>query len=603
MNKEFEKQLGYKVEKIMKLFDHFSSERLQYERLWKLLDAYDSGEFWKQVKDFMPGYAIKPDTNWVDYVKETYINSLYVGSYRGDVFCRKYNYEKETLAINEFLEYMFNKLKINQRQLEAGERAALLNFGATELGWNADIIDGVSDDNGLFSGEVEAKHIDNMNLFLDPSSIDYQKGQALFIAEDITLAELEAEKRFSDRIKKFKDVYIKNGEYVSKMEPRQYGKGYYGQRSNNKNDNRFRLLTCYFKHTSPEISGYRLDKIWVLEDDFILNIQTDLKPKVFPVMLLYSSKPTKDPYGIPKTKKVLNNAITVNLLDSIDSTLIYRDLRRPKVISRRAGINESLFAEQGNDPDRLWVVDGDPNNVVRFIDQPDIDYNRLFNLRTRLEANIMRIAFIDDTYNGTDTNSIQTTGGMDMLNQRLTMRDNTRMSWLQKYILDITEFIMLLYLENGGKRKFPVYNKYNEVSDVKELDFEKMKAEHMKFDFTCDITPNLPNNAQRRGDIATEIMEKQMQYGFNPQLITAEEWLAAQDFPTKYKILKRIRDERMRNDKEDLESDLVNYAGMVNQGMRPESAVDQLVAEKQYKRDNPGSAIGNTGSTQMRQMG
>lgn len=599
-NKEFESRLGYKTEKLMQLFDHYSTERLKYERIWKVLDAFDNGKFWNYTGKVMPGYCIKPDTNWINYIKNSYVNSLYVGSYRGDVFCRKLKNEQTTLAINEFLEYIFNKTKIKDLQLSAGERASLLNFGATELGWNADIIDGVNSE--LFHGELEAKHIDNLSLFLDPSVTDYKKGQAIFIAEECTTAELVNEPRFKERMNLFiKEIKGKDTEYQTKLDRRAYGKGYYGQRSRSNKDDTLRLLTCYYKHYGEGIDGYRLDKVWILEDGFILNVQTNLKPKVFPVMVLYSNKPTKDPYGTPTTQLILNDVITVNLLDAIDSTMIYNSLERPKVVSRRSGINETLFAQQGNDPKKLWVVDGDPNNVVRYIDLPDIPADRMLLLKQRLEANIMRVSNIDDTYNGADTNSIQTTGGMDLLNQRITMRDNTRISLLQNYILDITEYIMMIYLENGGSnRKFPVYDKYHEVSDVKELNFEDMKKEHMKFDFTCDCTPNLPNNIQRRADIANVLMEKQMQYNFNPQLISAEEWLATQDFPNKYKILQRIRAERMRDDKQDLEADLVNYAGLVQQGMRPESAVDTLVSEKQFKRDNPASAIGNT---QMKQMG
>ena len=36
-------------------------------------------------------------------------------------------------------------------------------------------------------------------------------------------------------------------------------------------------------------------------------------------------------------------------------------------------------------------------------------------------------------------------------------------------------------------------------------------------------------------------MEKQMQYNFNPQLISSEEWLATQDFPQKYNILQSLK--------------------------------------------------------------
>jgi hypothetical protein len=99
-------------------------------------------------------------------------------------------------------------------------------------------------------------------------------------------------------------------------------------------------------------------------------------------------------------------------------------------------------------------------------------------------------------------------------------------------------------------------------------------------------------------------MEKQMQYNFNPQLISPEEWVASQDFPQKYKILQRLRQERMRDDMEDIESELINYSGLVQKGVRPDAAVKMLASERQAKRDNP--SLGNTGNAngfQDRQAG
>ena len=95
-----------------------------------------------------------------------------------------------------------------------------------------------------------------------------------------------------------------------------------------------------------------------------------------------------------------------------------------------------------------------------------------------------------------------------------------------------------------------------------------------------------------------------MQYQFNPPLITAEEWLKSQDFPDKYKMLQRIRDQRMADDVEDIESELINYSGLVGKGVRPNEAVKMLASERQLNRDNPGLGnTGNSGSFQNRQAG
>ena len=243
-NKKFEDSLGYSIDKIMNLFDRYSQARLPYERMWKLLDAYDTGEFWKYVAKVMPSYSIRPDSNWVNWVKENYVNSLYVGSYRGDVFCREVEHEDITLVINEFIEYVFNKMKFQHIQHNIGERAALLNLGAVEFGWNSEIISGPKAK--LFTGDIEVKPLDNLSVFLDPSVKDYTLGEAIFIAEEVPLVELQGIATFRDRM----DYFFKNikdtDEYKSSLSIREYGKGYYGQRRN-PDDNTVRLLTCYYK--------------------------------------------------------------------------------------------------------------------------------------------------------------------------------------------------------------------------------------------------------------------------------------------------------------------------------------------------------------------
>ena len=53
--------------------------------------------------------------------------------------------------------------------------------------------------------------------------------------------------------------------------------------------------------------------------------------------------------------------------------------------------------------------------------------------------------------------------------------------------------------------------------------------------------------------------------------------------------------ERMADDVEDIESELINYSGLVGKGVRPNEAVKMLASERQLKRDNPG--LGNTGNS------
>lgn len=590
-NKEFEDKVGYTADSLLEMFKLFAAARSPYEQVWKLLDSMDRGKFWNSFSEATSNYFIKPDTNWINYVKTNMVNSLYVGSYKGTVFPRKADYNREADAINEFIEYILNKLEFPYLQLMAGGKAALLNFGAIEFGWNTDITDGCE---SLFIGDLEARFIDNLSVYLDPSVKEYQKGKAIFLAETQTIVELLAEKRFKNRLTYYLKE-IRDEDSAQHSDIAVYADG----RTPTSRDKTVRLITAYYKHTDPDTGAYRIDKVWMIDDGFILDIQQDIRPKTFPVKILYANPPVDDPYGTSTATLVLYNVMSINLLDAIESSMLYMSANRPRIISRRSNLNEDDFARNGNLPKKLWVVDGEPGNVVRYVDMPELPRDRHL-LRERLEMGIMRISGIDDRYTGRDTGSVQTTGGMDINNQRVTMSDNTRIGMLQKFVKDVTELVLQFHLEHSKQREFPRLTGDGRVDEVKVLDFEDMRTNHVKFDFTVNIGPNLPANLMRMQEAANVLLEKQMQYQFNPAIITPEEWARFQDLPFKFQILRRMEDERRRDDVEELQSDIVNYAGSVEQGMQPESAINMLASERSFKRSNPSGKLGNV---QARQKG
>lgn len=604
LNLEFEEQLGYNTSTIMSLFSHFSEVRKRsVEGLWKVLDALDSGDFWEITKDLVPKHSLKPDTNWVNYVKTSLTNSLYTGTYRGDVSPRITGEKHKFLArnLNKFLEYEFDKIGFMEYLIKSGDRASLLNLGALEVGWNPDIIDRVDK---LFQGDIELRYVDPMALFLDPGSIDPHMGRALFIADEISTVELLNTKRFKKRMTEYlksKEDKQDSGQVggLPSYDPREYGRGYHDQRARESKDGTVRLLTCYYKYQPENSDGYRIDRLWLVDDGFILGVQKDLRPKTFPVRILYATPPIKDPYGTPICKLILKNVITLNIIESVEATNIWASQKRPKVVRKESGINEVQFAIEGNNPDKVWIVNGRPEDVLKYIDLPELPSDRHL-LKQELKYAIMRVTGVDDRYTGRDTGSVQTTGGMDIMNQRISMSDNTRIAQLQIFIKEITKLILSFFIEHGGeKRNFPIYNQARKVDAIGTINFKELKD--IGFDFSVNVTPHLPNNVMRRAAAADMIMEKQAQYGMNPPIMTAEEWLEAQDFPQKYEILERIQKDRMVNDQEEVMADIVNFAGMTQQGMSPESAINQLAQERQLKREQPG--IGNVagGSIQARQ--
>lgn len=596
-NNEQEKDLGYQAATLMNLFKQFSSGRAPYERMWKLIQAVYDGDFWKLFSKYAPAFAIKPDSNQVSYVVDNYVNSLYVGKYIPMVFPRYKENSGNALSINEFLEYTLEKLKFTKLQKDIGESAAKFNLGAIEIGWKSEIINGPE---GKFIGEIEAKQLNVMNLYLDPAVKDYLKGRAIFVAEVVPIIEILNEPKLAARMKEFLNHRKQHPEQPFNVATNMEVAGFLGASNPTSKDESVRLITCYYKAVTE--TGYRIDKIWMIDNGFILAYTKGIKPNTFPIRVLYCRNVSKDPYGIPVTKLILNDAITINLIDCADATLMGNSTNRPKVISRNSGINEALFAQYGDDPKRLWVVEGDPNNVLRYIDLPQLPAER-YMLRQNLLNSIAMVSGVDSVYTGRDTNSVQTTGGMDILNQRVGMSDNSRILNLQDFILEVSELIMEYYISNGDKAvPYPRRSQDGNVDDIISIDFESMRNKDVHFDFTVSVSASTPMSIHKLAEKADILMEKQMQYNPQPPVMTMEEWLKYQDFPQKYHIIRRIKEERMRDDVQDVQSDIINYAGMVDQGMSPQSAINQLAQERQLKRELPG--LGNTsGSTQSRQRG
>lgn len=597
-NEKYENELGYKIPTIMGLFSEFKSKRTKFENMWKLLNAIDTGKFWDIYGKFTPSFAIKPDTNFINQTKTNYTNSLYVGKYIPNVFPRFREDASVSNSINEFLEYQMDKIKFSKLQKIAGESASLYNLGAIELGWNTDIINGPE---GKFIGKIEARNIDVLSLYLDPTVTEYLKGRAIFIEEYTPIIEILNEPKLSERMNIYLDKLKNDGRPIAQGDNSDVAM-YYGEESKTPQDNCVRLLTCYFKYFEPGANRYRVDKIWIIGNGYVLNVIKGLKPCSFPIRVLYSNDPVRNPYGVPTTRLILYSSMAVNFMDSADSTIIGNAFRRGKVISRSSGINEIQFAKYGDDPNKLWVVEGDPNNLLRYVDPPTLPADRYIH-RANLIEGINLVTGVDSSYTGRDTNSIQTTGGMDIYNQRLTMSDNTRVLNLQEFIISVAELLLEFYTSNAKEVNFPKRKKDGSFDEIISINFENIRSSDMEFDFNLNVSASTPINIHKLAEKADILMEKQMQYNPQPAYITMEEWLQYQDIPQKYHILRRIQDERNRDDVEDIQSEIINYAGMVNEGMQPQSAINQLAQERQLKREQPG--LGNTGggSIQSRQMG
>ena len=584
---EFEDKFGYPIEEVESMRKMFKNRRTKKERIWRMLDAYDTGEFWDTIRHRLPKHQIIPDTNHVFYVKDNIVNSTYAAPYIADVLPVDPGDMEEARTINKFLEYEYNRHYLGEKQLKIGTRAALLNCGFIQLGWNKDANFKVGENTN--KGEIEITPRDPMAVLLDPNYDEFQEGRALFILSEDSYEEIIA--KYPDAKEQIDEAIKKDDENRTHVEnlanQTDVGKGYYNKDVSPTTQG---MLPVYiaFKKVAKDGGGIRIDQIIYTMSDIILDARMDIKPSYFPVVSLYSTPPEKDGYGISVIQRILKNAMTLNILDSISVTHVYASQRTPTVIDLRSGLNPQRVANEINDPDRVFAItDGDVTKALQKIEYPQLPQN-LEYIKSSLEEAIEKITGIDPKYIGRDTASVTTTGGMERLQSRVSMTDNTRINLIEKYAKDLTRMLMDFYIHFGGKRHFATNPSYeSSEQEALELDFTKYKNKQEKhqFSYHIDASPLLPKSRARLAESANIIMQIQMQYQGQIELLTPEEWLFYQDFPQKDMILDRMKLDRLRDDYEDISSEIASFGAMTEEGMRPEEAVNQLAEERKAKRE------------------
>ena len=578
---------------IIALFYDFSNAKTKALRIWEKLDAYDSGEFWADTAKTLPKHQILTDSNYVSIVKDAHLNSVYAGRYIADVIARNFEDDDMARKINAWLQFTYERLGLGYEQLLVGERAALLNVGAVQCGWNP--ASRGMDVMKRYKGDLEVRFLDPYSLYIDPEVKDYQKGQALFIAEIVQIATLR-KGPYKEKLEEIIDKELKG--QADPLHTFESGAHYGKPKDTSKIplSKTVNLLTAYVRNDEGG-----LDRHYIINEKYLLDTKKNIKPDYFPVSILYSHPPTKDPYGRNSVFKILKNTFAINVLDSISTTHVYVSQRRPVIMRADVGLRRDDVLKNASNPDKVFVSNApDLDRVLKFLDIADLPRNEE-TIRMRLLNTIYETSGVNPVYLGLQTNSATTTGGIDQIQSRAQMTDNTRIALLERYVIQLTKMIFDLHLENATTTRevalrHPTAPEFDEIF---EIDFQELKRSQKVFDFSFEASPFLPRNRSRYAEGALQMLEMQMQYQPDgPQLITVEEALRYLDLPQKEMILQRIEMERMQNDEEQIQAELMSFSAMTQEGMSPEGAVQTLAEERRLQRSKP-----KTGNTQQRQKG
>jgi len=565
---------GLKLSQLKGYWDLTKTEYASAVERMRYLDGADRTKMWETLGLNLPKYQLKPETNHVNYIKDNVLNSVYTISKWAEAYPITDDGPRLANEFNIMFDALWEQLEVQDIQLSAGERAALLNVGITQVGWDKDKI--YKDPNGTIKGMPELKNIDPMRFRMDPFADSLQAGRFCIYNDEFHIDVLKADPKYADQLKDFDDM-------TSSEVTDQYANKSVG--ANKTNTKYVNLIIYWVKVYNPDTNSMQLHVIHTIDNKHVIAVEENIMPSMYPFAILYCNKATRDPVGVSEPAKIFMNSFIYNLMHSIIATQAYKASRPPKFVVANSGLNLRTFSKYSDDPGKVFQVKGDASKVVHTMQFPQLPAEIGMLMQT-LPNDISKITGIDDRYTGRDTGSILTTGGTDNMLTRVTLRDSTKIINFEKYTKDLTDLILRHMLTFSEPRTFSTMDPATDQQQTALIDFPSLN-EQMDIKYRVSISSELPKSKARLAQSANMLMEKQMQYQMNPPLLTPQEWLEMQDFPNKTRIMRRLKEAEQFNKTEDVTKTLFEFSELVKQGIPPEQAVNMIVEGPNNETQNP----------------
>lgn len=527
----------------------------------RLLDASDRGEFWTAINAQFPKYQILPDTNFVAYIKNNLLASIYSVAKSAEVIANSEEDREFCTNINVALDWVWDTCHVSDFQFEAGERCALANLGITQVGWDESLY--IGSKSSQIKGQVCLKNIDPLKFMRDPYAVNLDSSAWCCTYEDLHRTAFLNHPRYKEAFEAFLKADGSNAENTP-ANPRPGGISTNGAKD-------YYTLTIWW--TKNDHGG--IDEIHEVNHSAILYTKNDIKPNMYPFALCYCNLPAGALIGTSEPAKIFANCVAYNMLDSLALTSEYKNQFPPRFVSDQSKLNVQAFAKHGNEADKTFIVSGDATRAVHYHQYPQVS-NIVPTMKQSLEYGIQNVTGVDGRYTGRDTGSIITTGGTEEMLNRVTLIDTPKIHMYENYCMRLTELILKNMICFCPKRKFFRQQKNSTKYETITVDFPKIDDDTL-FSYRIAISSELPKNKQRIAAMATELLKAQAQYNQNGtntvSWITEEEWLGFQDLPMKEYLMERMGVQRWENALEEVAQVLYNYANLIQQGLDNDSAM------------------------------
>lgn len=567
-----------KVEKILQDIRSASRVRQLKDPIWKELDMFDRGEQWENSN--FPQWVPKPVTNYIHLVKVIKRAAMAVENPTGKLRPMSPDDTEHIHKLQKAYESEMRRIKARSVFRDALETSRLLGQGIAHIWYDPDEIIGTK--GRRMKGQIKAEQIDPASFYPDPTA---------FTIEDCRHITIKL-RRSVEWLKKH-PIYGKAMSDVEERTTTAQDRGEIYERANTSQMDSTKGIIDFYIHYRKEQTkdkGFQYS-VYYLAGEKLLHKVDDLKPRMYPFAILYDFKQRQDFWGKSTSQLILENQKIINKVEQIIAMIGILLQNPQKVVHKRAGINPRELLKYGNAPGHVWVTNTDVARSIHWVQPPQIP-QQLFNLAEQAKDNIRDVTGLTEAYMGQTVGSLQTSGGVNALIERSTLRDRDQMYDYELFVEDFSRILIAYMVEKYDATRFALVlgNKNDEHPEF--LEYIGTDFEGLDYEFHIDVSATAPITRVRMQEEMDKLLEIQGQYGLEPAVITPEEYIKNQSFINSEQILRRMELEKAQiQTQQSLQ--VANMMLEAMMGQVPEEQIQEM-AMQMIQQQNEQRKIGST---------
>jgi len=548
-----------KQEKIISQYKRARDHKRDRMLTWEELIKFDKGEQWKDMG--LPPFVPTPVTNYIHLVKSVKTAAFAIENPVGKLRAFGSQNVEAVDVMNHVVENEMERMGARRIVRDTIGVAKLLGTGIVEVLWNE-----YTDVKGMgdvqWEGEIELKAIPPQNFYIDPTATRIEDAQF------IQIRELKP-KEFIKNIHK-----LQNLEGTSHNDQEDIGRAFQAALDHESKESTVTYIRHYEKIPTGE-GNYRYQLTYLVNDKVVHTVKA-LQPAMYPFADLHDLRNINEFWSKSTCELILDNQKIVNKVESIIALLGLQTQNPQKVVSIQSGLKPTDVAKYSNAPGYTWRVNGEPSRAIHFVQPPPIPQT-LFQLAQEAKSNIRDITGINEAYTGQSVGSLQTTGGVNALIDRATMRDRDQMYEIELFVSRLTQIVMSFIITKYTEPRLARYLSPDKPEEnAVFIEYIGRDFEDVLYDITVDVSTKAPITRQRTEELIDDLFVKQYQYPMDIKFMKPQEYIKFKNIPNMDDMIRRMDEEEVLN-QANISMQLAQMGmQMLQQGAPPEEVQAQM---------------------------